>query len=174
MNIINDNNNSLDIVDSKYIIQSKEYYGDYYNGYTMKNVAMYDIAGNKLYDFEEKNAEIEWEMNGYDAFITKYYDKGIETYDVVFKGEVVDTFAVKGNEYISHGYYSVYLRYVETGVDTFEYRLYNAKGEQLLKNDSYIQVIADGEDKVVVGVEVFNETTSKYEINVYTFNFVDA
>lgn len=175
VNTINEDQDSLDIVDSKYIIQTEEYYDYNYDDYMTKDVAMYDIAGNKLYDFDEKKAEIVANMNGYDAFLTKYYEKGIETYDVVFEGKVVDTFTVKGDEYISYGNDSgYYIRYVETGVDTFEYRLYNAKAEQVMKSEDYMSVVYSDDDKIIVYVEEYNKTTSEYELKVYTFALVKA
>lgn len=174
VNTINGNNSSLRIEDDKYIIQTKKIYDDY-GDYRMEDIAMYDIVGNKLYDFDEKKAEIEGYINDYDAFITKYYEKGIATYDVVFEGKVVDTFTVKGDEYISCGNNSgYYRRHVETGVDTFEYRLYNAKGEQIMKSENSMYVAYSDDDKIIVYVEEYNKTTSEYELKVYTFAMVKA
>ena len=173
VNTIDENSYLIDIVDSKYIIQNKEYYDGYYN--TTKAVAMYDIAGKKLYDFDEKNAEIEEYINDYDAFITKYYEKGIATYDVVFKGEVVDTFTVKGDEYVWCGNDSgYYIRYVKTGSDTFEYRLYNAKGEQIMKSEDSMYVVYSDDDKIIVYVQEYNKKTFEYDRKIHTFAFVDA
>ena len=166
---------SLSIIDSKYIVDLKEGYNE--QGYfESEEVCLYDIAGNKLYDFDEKNAEICWADDTYDAFVTKYYQKGVVTYDVVFNGKVVDTFSVAGDEYVSIESWG-YIRYVKTGVDennedTWEYRLYNFEGEQLLKSEKYMSVVFENEDKIIVYTTIHNEETFKDEITVYSFNFI--
>lgn len=130
-----------------YVITYNEIYDSYY-GYTENEyIALYDIEGNKLYDFKEKNAELYY-SNGsdYDMFITRYTVDGIDTYDLVFEGRVEKTFTVTDNEYldVSRNYY---VRYMKSGVtlngeDVYEYGLYNVKGELMLKSEHYILVVS--------------------------------
>ena len=163
----------VDIVEDKYILT----YDYDYNSNSLELRVLYDIAGNKLYDFEEKKAEIINDTTDYNAFVTRYYNKGVETYDVVFEGQVVETFTVGDDEevYIDD---QMYMRIKKTGVDEnsndiYEYSLYNAKGELMLKSDSYIYIAVGNEDFVIVRTSVKDETTKESKVKFFRFNMIE-
>lgn len=163
-------------MNGNYILTYKEYYESGY-GYVTEYNALYDIAGNKLYDFKEKKAEIYVNLINYDAFITKYSKGGEINYDVVFKGQVVDSFTVGAGESLDWGS-AYYERTVKTGTDengneTFEYRLYNVKGELMLKSENYISILASTEDCMIVRTTVEDAVTHETSKKFYRFNVVE-
>ncbi len=174
LNTIKYSTQGLEIIDEKYIVLSEQVYESGY-GYRTVYQAMYDIAGNKLYDFEEKKAEIHHMFMGYDAFITRYNDKGEIKYDVVFKGEVVDSFT------LDDGFIAVdemtYERQVKTGVDengddVYEYRRYNVKGELMLTSENDINNVVEADDYLIVYTMVEDDVTNETEIKYYRFSAV--
>lgn len=174
VNTVSDENGTTII--GNYILTYMEYYDSYYGHVTEYN-ALYDIAGNKLYDFKEKKAEIYTYLMDYDAFITKYSEGGEIKYDVVFEGQVADSFAVGAGESLTWGS-AYYERTVKTGTDengneTFEYRLYNVKGELVLKSEYYISVLASTEDCVIVSTTVEDAVTHETSKKFYRFNMVE-
>lgn len=175
LNTINDNREGLEIVDDKYIILSEWVYEDNYGSRKVYQ-AMYDIAGNKLYDFEEKKADIHHMFMGYDAFITRYNDKGEIKYDVVFNGEVVDSFTLDGGAIEINE--TTYERHVKTGVDengddVYEYRLYNVKGELMLTSENDIYIVVEADDYLIVHTTVEDDVTNENERKFYRFNAVE-